>query len=200
MAEWGFKQEDGEWMAFCSECGNLIKPKAKFCSSCGVTTEVLKDNSDKASTSSNLISVNNSNAVTKRGMIALIQIIILVVAAIYIYTHFIRSSSSAIPESSSQKSSASSKSSRNSVTFRGEGGLEEMTASQQLSGNYQIVWKTFGDCAYFATLGGTDIFSADAATSGTNYISNLRNGSYSVKMTTGPAPSCGWGAVFVPTN
>jgi len=57
-----------------------------------------------------------------------------------------------------------------------------------------------GSLQQAASIGSTDIFDANAATSGTNNINNLQDENYSISMITGPAPDCAWNATFTPSN
>ena len=103
-----------------------------------------------------------------------------------------------IAQGSSSKAAAST-SSNSSIVFSGQGGLNEQTASQKLSGSYSISWQTFGSCAYYANLSDnneSDLFDADGALTGHNIIHNISTGFYYVKVTTGPPPDCAWKAVF----
>ena len=88
-----------------------------------------------------------------------------------------------------------------SVTFSGDGELS--TLKQQLSGTYTIEWKTEGPCYYAGELlgdqnFGTQAFTANNPTSGTNQVYDLRPGSYYMSVVTGAVPDCPWSATFVP--
>jgi len=86
-----------------------------------------------------------------------------------------------------------------SIVFSGQGGLNEQTSSQRLSGNYSIRWQTFGSCSYYANLSdsnNSDLFDADGAIKGKNTIHNIPSGNYYITVTTGPPPDCSWKAVF----
>ena len=89
---------------------------------------------------------------------------------------------------------------RETIIFKGSGDIEA-TAKQPLSGSYEVSWKTYRDCVYYAHLSsGNDLFSADGTFSGTSYIYDLPNGDYYIEVITGPAPSCGWDITFKPIN
>lgn len=68
-----------------------------------------------------------------------------------------------------------------------------------LTGDYKVVWETFGDCFYGADLedGGGSLFSASDVTAGETFVYGV-DGSYYVQMITGPAPNCGWSVTFEP--
>lgn len=89
---------------------------------------------------------------------------------------------------------------RKPVSFIGQGGLEENTAPQKMSGTYNVVWRTNGPCSYFADLNGNDVFTASSQTHGTNYIYDLTPDLYHMHMTTGPAGECTWSAKFYPVK
>jgi len=89
---------------------------------------------------------------------------------------------------------------RKTVHFIGQGGLHENTAPQKMSGTYNVVWRTNGACAYYADLNGTDVFSADSQTHGSNYIYDLTPDLYHMSMITGPAGECTWSAKFYPVK
>ena len=87
------------------------------------------------------------------------------------------------------------------VEFAGDG--DGTSAPQPLTaGDYQIDWRTLGDCYYGADIESDthsdQAFTADTISSGTNYVYGLAAGSYRLEVITGPAPSCGWSAIFSP--
>jgi len=188
-------------MKHCPECGVAITASSKFCPECGFNlkngTPVVPETIPAATQHR---AVNMSDPTIRKGVVALIQLVVGAIAFFFIYTHFIHPSNSPAPTSTSQSATSNNNANRSSVTFNGTGGLNEQTAPQELSGNYEIDWKVNGSCYYSASIGTTDIFSADGPTSGKNYLTNLTDGNYSISMITGPAPTCSWSAVFVPTN
>ena len=86
---------------------------------------------------------------------------------------------------------------RKPITFKGDG--QSTTIDAAFSGNYSITWKTTAACVYYADLdpGYIDVFSADAATTGTNNVYSL-SGNHHLKVITGPSPECGWTITFTP--
>jgi hypothetical protein len=188
-------------MRYCPDCGVAINANPKFCPECGFNLKTLNpDATETLPAATSHRSVGMSDPTIRKGVIALIQLVVGAIAFFYIYTHFIHPSDSPTPISTSQSATSNNNANRSSVTFNGTGGLNEQTAPQELSGNYEIDWKVNGSCYYSASIGTTDIFSADGPTSGKNYLTNLTDGNYSISMITGPAPTCSWSAVFVPTN
>lgn len=88
---------------------------------------------------------------------------------------------------------------REPVTLSGEG--EGATAKVALAGDYVVSWSTAGSCFYSASLDGDvaqEVFSASAATTGTNNVYGIPAGDHYLDVITGPAPSCGWTATFTP--
>lgn len=95
--------------------------------------------------------------------------------------------------------SSSQADARRTVVFMGFGGLDDSTASQPMSGNYQVNWKTKGSCSYQAALNQTDIFSAESATSGTKKVYSLPSDTYHIHMITDRASDCAWQVSFIPS-
>jgi hypothetical protein len=88
------------------------------------------------------------------------------------------------------------------VTLAGDGEMNSKKVA--LEGDYAISWKTLGDCYYSASLKGGDTligpsaFTADAVTSGTGNIYDLKATDYYLDVITGPAPTCGWSVTLAP--
>lgn len=184
-------------MRVCAACGSTSTESDNFCPKCGKSLTV----GESAVSPNPLTSKQKfSDPTIRKGIVALFQLLIAAAAFFYIYIHFIHHSNSPTPTNINPSSVSNSVANRKIVIFSGSGGLNEQTAPQELSGNYEITWTTFGQCTYYASIGSTDIFSADSATSGTNYLNNLTDGNYSVSMITGPAPDCSWSAKFTPTK
>ena len=188
--------------SFCAECGAELSKQAKFCSACGTSRSLQVNDATSTIEPSASNKVSLSDPVIRKGLIAGFQLLLAGIAFFYIYSHYIHHAatpvSAAVPQS--QSTSTATQTTRSTVYFSGSGGLSEQTAPQELSGSYTIHWKTLGNCSYYASIGSTDIFDADAATSGTNNINNLQDGNYSISMITGPAPDCAWNATFTPSN
>lgn len=88
------------------------------------------------------------------------------------------------------------------VTLAGDGEMNSKKVA--LEGDYAVSWKTLGDCYYSASLKGGDTligpnaFTADAVTSGTGNIYDLKATDYYLDVITGPAPTCGWSVTLTP--
>lgn len=108
----------------------------------------------------------------------------------------------AIPSPSPTSSPEPPADGRVAVTFTLTG--DGNTPPQQMEGTYSVVWETQGDCYYSAEIvssaGEEDLFTADAVTTGTSYVYDLRASSWHVEMITGPAPRCGWTITFSPAG
>ncbi|MDD3369386.1 MAG: zinc ribbon domain-containing protein [Lachnospiraceae bacterium] len=77
---------------FCKNCGEQIEPNSLFCTNCGSKVEVESTNTTK--TISNSEPINNPNAGKKKCHIKLIAVVLLVMivcAGVYVYRNFIRS-------------------------------------------------------------------------------------------------------------
>ena len=188
-------------MKHCPECGVALNKSPKFCPECGFSLAGNRESPAHLETVAHQQkALDMTDPTIRKGIIALIQLVVGALVFFYIYTHFIHHSNSPAPTSTSQNSTVGGSVPRSTVTFNGTGGLNEHTASQELYGNYEIDWKVNGACDYWASIGSTDIFSADGPTSGKNFLTNLADGNYSISMITGPAPTCSWSADFIPTS
>ena len=183
--------------SYCTNCGKEITLNNKFCGFCG-TQQVTQGASIQMTEYG-----HNSKKPRTRSSKSLNAFVVSILAFFFLALFGFRllsHSSKSVSIISVSSSDSQNQSPRATVEFAGNGGLDEKTDAKTLSGSYKVVWKTLGDCSYFASLGDVDIFSADSATAGSNYVTNLAKSEYRISLITGPSPECGWTAKFIPTK